>query len=272
MDTLLTQVARDLAPVYGANCLEDTTPALQIWYVGGNYTAGVLGAKCALTTGTGITLTVDYGAGYTTPNATDQLGLQASGTVTFATYTTLGAFMDAINGSKSWRCKLVSALRADASVNKLLTIAATLIPATGLTLMWDGSSKTVGVAITGAGFINAGLNGEVYDDRDACENAIIQVTAKATFTVSTAALVIYPDCTQAADGNGISYALTTATALVKSNTINLKDPWVIGKIGSRLIARIEVAAGATLTSIDQLDVLGKTAVLSGRRVVTGKMW
>lgn len=51
----------------------------------------------------------------------------ASGVVADATYTTLGAMVDAINLSPNWRAEIVDALRADTSANTLKAVSETTI-------------------------------------------------------------------------------------------------------------------------------------------------
>jgi hypothetical protein len=56
-------------------------------------------------------------------------GIGASGVVADATYTTMGAMVDAINISSNWRAELVDTLRADATANTLKALSAyTLSP------------------------------------------------------------------------------------------------------------------------------------------------
>jgi hypothetical protein len=46
---------------------------------------------------------------------------KATTTVAFATYSTVGQVADVINGSSTWRCKVIDALRADTITSKVLT-------------------------------------------------------------------------------------------------------------------------------------------------------
>lgn len=274
MDQQKFEQALALASPYGANLTEDTTPALVVQYVptlGDN----AVGCKLAIVTATGFTFTYDYGAGYTTPSTNDQTGLEASGTLTFATYTTLGALVDAINGTKSLRAYLVGGIRATTSASRLLAIAATACSGdNGLTVYFDGSSKTVGAAISGEKFVNNGKNGWVKEgiNFEAALNQLIYATITATYTtISTSSIQVYFS-TQAADQQiySVAVAATTVAKTLQAASADLVQLFASAPPGSRIVVQAVFAAGTTLTTVDRFDILGKTAILSGKRLVTEK--
>jgi len=83
---------------------QDTPVAIKVKYIGTSTITSVV-----VTTGTDIV--------FTTAAATD--------TIDFATYTTIGAVVDAINGTGRWQAMVVDALRSAASVSRLFSATVT---------------------------------------------------------------------------------------------------------------------------------------------------
>ena len=99
----------------------NTPVALRIRYKGAGSPTSVV-----VTTGTNVVLTDS---------------VTGAVTFTFASYTTMGALADAINGSVGWECKILDALRTDASVSKLTDGAVTSSVNSGITI-WDLTTIT----------------------------------------------------------------------------------------------------------------------------------
>ena len=99
----------------------NTPVALRIRYKGTGSPTSVV-----VTTGTNVVLTDS---------------VTGAVTFTFATYTTMGARADAINDSVGWECKILDALRTDASVSKLTDGAVTSSVMSGITV-WDLTTVT----------------------------------------------------------------------------------------------------------------------------------
>lgn len=75
----------------------------------------------------------------TVTTATNIVLIDADGTNTlaFATYTTIGALADAINALANWSCKVLDALRSDATASKLVDGAITAGTTRAGTTVWD---------------------------------------------------------------------------------------------------------------------------------------
>ena len=88
-------------------------------------------APCAVTS---VTLTTSTGI----------ILIDADGTttITFAASTTIGAVADAINGTSNWRCKVLDALRADASDEVLIPNSAITASVVDGELVYDVLSDT----------------------------------------------------------------------------------------------------------------------------------
>lgn len=259
--------ARSLALPYGQAFTDvDAFPQLQVQYVPELGTGGAL-ATCVTTTATGLVFDVDG----TTPAGKDVIG--SSGALTFASYTTLGALADAINGAQAWRAILRGALRADASDDNLLAGDASCIGAEGLAIYGDADPIDEGsVAISGERFISNGKNGHVKDFDDACENSLlfyqidVGATGNGTIKVyseqqnSTSVQTLYSE-TYTDDAENIRGVSSGQAA---------NAAWLTAPRGSRLIVRL-----AAVTSFDDIvafHVLGKTAVLKGDRFVGTGLW
>lgn len=121
----------------------DTPVAIRIVHVG---TAAV--TSVTVVTGTGITL----------------IDADGSNALTFATYTTVGAVADAISALNNWECKILDALRSDASVSTLLDGAITSsINRIGITV-WDVLADTsTTLALTAAASAYRDMGGEALN-------------------------------------------------------------------------------------------------------------
>jgi hypothetical protein len=282
------QQALGLALPYSQNVADETSCAFVIQGVPSLASAGCINIAVAITAAVGLTCTLDYGAGLTTPVAADQAGFEVAGsnnTLTYATYTTLGTFIDAINGTKFLRAYLVAGIRSDimttGSTSPLLArTVLTCIGDNGLPIYFDGSlaatatPKVVGIAISGEKFVNNGKNGWIKEDlqHEACINSLIYAKFAAAFSVSTARYAIYHS-TQAADVEVLSAASTTTTVYtLQAAAGDLITAYSTAPIGSRVILRMEALAGTTGFTTGSantyIQATGKSAVLSGRRIVT----
>lgn len=258
----LSQVeeARKLAPVVAHSfSADDTSPALCVQYVPSEGTGGAA-ATVSLATATGMTFLVDGSA----PAGKDAIG--ASGVVAFATYTTLGAVRDYINGLAAWRCQLRGGLRADASASKLLTISATSCIGDNGLIIYEDTSATdfLSVPISGARFVNNGVNGELTDV--GCENSLLNFQINMGVT-GNGTVKLYSEG-QSETGTELASWVLTDDTLLEKGVYTPADVFFTAEPGDRLILRITAA-----TSIDDYalcDIQGKTAVLDGSRYVREK--
>lgn len=95
-----------------ARIVADQSVGMVVKYIGSEASATVT------VDATGIT----FKHGAAAAEAVDS-GIGASGVVADATYTTMGAMVDAINISSNWRAELVDVLRADATANTLKALS-----------------------------------------------------------------------------------------------------------------------------------------------------
>lgn len=124
---LKTSIGRVLAADQGV--------ALRIRYVGSPESSSDY-ADAVLVSATSLTLSV---------NAVADSTVGASGVLAFATYTTLGTLVDAINLSANWEAEIVAGLRSDAvnGSELLARSTSTFRPYTSLDLFWDSSDGGV---------------------------------------------------------------------------------------------------------------------------------
>lgn len=113
----------------------DQGVALRIRYVGSGESSSAY-ADAVLVSATSLTLSVNGVADST---------VGASGVLAFATYTTLGALVDAINLSSNWDAKIVAGLRSDAVNGSELLARSTSAfrPYNEVQLFWDSSDNGV---------------------------------------------------------------------------------------------------------------------------------
>lgn len=222
-------------------------------------------ATCQVVTATGLVFTVDAA----TPAGNDAIG--SSGTVAFATYTTLGALSDYINGLPAWRMILVGGLRADASASKLLTAPATsCIGANGLNIYFDASSTKHGsFAISGERFVNNGLNGHIKD-ADGCSNILCWANINVGLTGTSPQIAFYFEKQK---GTTVQSSLTRVMADDTLEEIGVTQPMlpeIEAPIGYRIVGR--VSAGTSYDDIALFEVGGKSVFVDGSYVVTQKNW
>ena len=145
-----------IARPYGLSFSDvDGFPQAIVQYVPSGGT-GATAATCEVVSATSLTFQV----GATDPAGTDAIG-DSSGVVAFATYTTMGALKDYVDGLSAWRMILLGAKRADASAAKLLTAgAASCLTDKGLRIYGDASATDhISFCISGEKFVNSGASG-----------------------------------------------------------------------------------------------------------------
>lgn len=82
------------------------------------------------------------------------VGSTTTDTIAFATYTTIGSVVDAINATGRWEAKILDSLRSQASASKLVTGAITAGTDGNGIIVWDARNDTstnleIGVALSG---------------------------------------------------------------------------------------------------------------------------
>ena len=132
MNTKEAQLNAALRKSIGTHLIQDQGVALRIMYVGSPESSSDY-ADAVLVSGTGLTLSVN-GAADTT--------VGASGVLAFATYTTLGLLVDAINLSANWKAEIVGGLRSDSTGSSVLLArsTSTFRPWATVSLYWDSSA------------------------------------------------------------------------------------------------------------------------------------
>lgn len=245
----------------------DTFPAFVMQYVPENGTGGTA-ATAAFVQGGDFTVTVDGAAVGNANDGGDGFGTAGVIDTSAALYDTAGEFVDAVNGQNpSWRAYLVGARRATTMASLLAKSATSCIGANGLTFYFDASASDLGaVAISGEKFINNGKNGHVKDADDLVEN-ILNWAAFTCGLTGNGNLKLY-SCSQQADGPAVAFAATDDTAITKGNNNLLEQPFYTAKLGERLI--VEISAGTSFDDIAKAEVIGRSAVLNGSRLVTEK--
>ena len=272
------ETARSIAPtVPQSQAAADKTPYIVIQYVPDLGTGGS-SASIAYVSDSSMTFLVDSAA----PAGADAIGASGVILTSSSTYDTLGEIVDYINGRQAWRAYLVAALRSDAT-SILIAKSATKIPATGLTFWGDTSqnegsivsgtaaaNEIVGAAISGEKFVNNGINGHVKDYDDGCENSLLYAEVQLTFTGVTNSLRIFSG--KAGDAEVLIYnqSLTSTTEqdLGRTGTVQadgLNSVFLKAPLGHRLIIR--AAAATAFSAYTKFNILGRTAVLSGSRIV-----
>lgn len=128
------QTAKALAKAIGARVVADGGVALRIRYVGSPESSQDY-ADAVLVSATSLTLSVNGSADTTVGSA---------GVLAFATYTTLGALVDAINLSANWEAEIVGGLRTDSTGSSVLLArsTSTFRPYLSLNLYWDSSAAS----------------------------------------------------------------------------------------------------------------------------------
>jgi len=243
----------------------DGFPQMLVQYVPDGGTGGAA-ATAAVTSATNITFLVDTAA----PAGTDAVG--ASGVVAFATYTTMGAVADAINGTTAWRCILLGAKRADASATKLLTAGATSCrTASGLRIYGDASATDhISFAITGERFVNYGLNGHVKESKR-CWNTLLSASLNVGLTGGTPQIEFSFEGQRASEVIQVAHSLVMADdTLEEIGVANPSVPYLQAPLGFRIIGRVSVAT--TVDDIAKFEVLGKSAYINGEQMIDRPPW
>jgi len=248
----------------------DTFPAFVVQYVPDNGVSSAYRAKIALVLATSMTFTT--GAAGVTAVGDSQAtadGIGTAGVITISgeDYDTCGELMDYINGHPAWRMYLVGARRATLMATILAKTAAFCDVDNGLTFYFDASEglKSGALAISGEKFVNNGVNGHLKDADSQCENKLLHLAVTCGMT-GNGHLRLY-SCSQKADGDGLSFAITTATQITKGEA-NLAEVFHQSTRGERLV--IELDAATSFDSIAECQFVGKTAVLSNDRIVDEK--
>lgn len=121
-----------LKTAVGAVLTADLGVALRLRYVGSGESAPDY-ADAVLVSATSLTLSVNGVADST---------VGATGVLAFATYTTLGSLVDAINLSANWEAEIVAGLRSDSTASSVLLARSTSAfrPYQEVSLFWDSSA------------------------------------------------------------------------------------------------------------------------------------
>lgn len=129
------QTSKALETGIGVALVADQGVALRLRYVGSPQSSPDY-ADAVLVSATSLTLSVNGVADST---------VGAAGVLEFATYTTLGLLVDAINLSANWEAEIVAGLRTDAvdGSELLARSTATFRPYTEVELNWDSSDGGV---------------------------------------------------------------------------------------------------------------------------------
>lgn len=135
MDLKTSQLNKAIAKKIGAVRAADEGVALRIRCVGYAESSSHY-ADAVLVSATSLTLSIDGSADTT---------VGSSGVLAFATYTTLGSLVDAINASSNWEAEIVAGLRSDTvSGSELLARStSTFRMYQEVTLKWDSSDNGV---------------------------------------------------------------------------------------------------------------------------------
>ena len=258
------QEARELAtPVTHNFTAVNTFPWMVVQYVPDLGTGGT-SASVAYVVASSMTFLVNSAV----PAGADAIGTSGVILTSTAAYDTMGELVDYINGRQAWRAYLVGALRSDNSSLMLAKTAALCSGANGVTFYGaSASSGELSFAISGEKFVNNGVNGHVTDADDECENTMIN----GSFTVTCASAGIglrYYTGAQGSTETQIGGTVTVTSATEKTqNSGNLIDPFVRATRGQRLVIRVVGLSDTKSLTAPTINVVGKTAVLSGSRIV-----
>lgn len=258
----------------------DKSPFMVVQYVPALGTGGA-SASIALVQDSSMTFLVDSAV----PAGADIIGVSGVFDTSSSTYDTMGELVDAINGVQAWRAYLVAALRSDASSILLAKSATICSVAAGLTFYGDtsqnegsitpgtaGALEIVGTAISGEAFVSTAINGHVKDVDGECENALLYSEVQLTFTGSDPnSLRIFSG--KQGDTEVLIYnqtlTSTTEQDFGRTGTVQadgLNSVFLAAPRGHRLILR--AAAATAFSAFTKFNVLGRTAVLKGDRIVS----
>lgn len=257
--------ARSLAtPVPQVITAVNTGPWMVVQYVPSLGT-GATAATMAIAAGSD---TITFTVGATTPAGADVIGNTSGEILTTADATSLmGEVVDKINAAQAWRAYLVGALRADDAGTLQTLSSATAMGANGITCYGDTSaSKEISLAISGEKFVNNGKGGHVKDWDSQCENSMLYGNFLAT-SASLHVLRYYTGKQGSTEVQvGSDVPLTSATAKEQGEN-SLAEAYVQATRGQRLVIRV-IGVSNTAPSVPTIQVVGKTAVLDGSRIVT----
>lgn len=134
MDLYTAQLNKTLSKKISGRVVADGSVALRIRCVA-NPESSSNYADAVLVSATSLTLSINGAADST---------VGATGVLAFATYTTLGALVDAINISSNWKAEIVAGLRSDStgSSRLLARSTSTFRMYQDVELKWDSSAAT----------------------------------------------------------------------------------------------------------------------------------
>jgi len=247
-------------PVPQSISAADKTPWIVVQYVPNAGTGGTA-ATCTVA-GTTMTFTVDG----STPAGADVIGVSGVIDSDSSTYDTLGELVDYIDGRQAWRAYLVAGLRADKTSNLLAAASTSCIGTNGYTIYSDTSnSKEIGIAVSGEKFTGTGRNQHETDWDDQCINRMNYGAFTLGDGTGTVTLTIYSGKKGSTEETLASFTLTEDT-LKELGEENGTLPYIQSKPGERLIVR--ASTDSAFDAYTKFQVLGSTAVLSGRRMIT----
>jgi hypothetical protein len=195
------------------------------------------------------------------------VGLSASGRI--GSCTNAGELLDGINGTRAYRAYLQGVLRGD-SIG-YITAGSTgtdITGANGGTFYMEGDvADCVSAAVSGEKFVSTGIGGHVTDADDYCRNAMNRLVADMPDSyriqiysapqVGTESLLYQSPA-----------AIASSTVTTLGDTTDLDDIFLQSKDGERLVVRVALMTGtANLNTIDKYELLGKTIVMSNKRLV-----
>lgn len=201
-----------------------------------------------------------------TPTSGDTTGMPTNGKFAFSAYTNMGLLCDRINKVKCLRAYLQGALRGDSAAWLLASQTVSIVGDNGGTLVFDGDkSDCVTVAISGEKFVNNGPRGWVTDADSACENMLCFLAYNMVDDVN----IYFYTASQSADSQlAVMAEVSTGTrTLVQADTP--EQPYIRAKVGERLVVRATlVTSSANLNTVTEFQIMAKTAVWEGDRLVT----
>lgn len=257
--------ARSIAtPVPQVITAVNTGPWMVVQYVPSLGT-GATAATMAIDAGSD-TLTFTVGA--TTPAGADVIGNTTGLILTTADATsTMGEVVDKINAAQAWRAYLVGALRSDDAGTLQTLSSATAMGANGITCYGDTSAtKEISLAISGEKFVNNGRSGHVTDWDSQCENMMLYGSFKLN-GLSLNVIRYYTGKQGSTEVQIASDVNTTSASAKEQGENSLAETFVEATRGHRLVIRV-IGVSNTAPSVPTIQVVGKTAVLDGSRIVT----
>lgn len=179
----------------------------------------------------------------TVTTATNIVLIDADGTNTlaFATYTTIGAVADAINALNNWTCRVLDALRADASVSTLVDGAITAGTSRTNVVVWDALVDTSAqLSLTAALSAYRDMsNLELAKDRRVKLKKADYAVNMGTAAADSAQIWVRKDNLETQIVGDLSVD-TTATTLFTG--VGDPDVFIGGRAGEEVIVRVKDAA------------------------------